>query len=67
MRFGEWVFKKRDEAGLSQETLGKMAGSRASYVSDVELGKSVPGLEKAEAFAIALGYKLSTALRQCGK
>ncbi len=65
MEFGEWMKKRRGK--MSQAELGRLAGSRASYVSDVELGKNVPGLEKAEAFANALGYKLSTALKQCGK
>lgn len=67
MKFGEWMKATRDKKKMSQAKLGALSGSLASYVSDVELGKHVPGIDKAEAFANALGYKLSTALKQCGK
>jgi len=66
MQFGQWVKAKRERMRMSQETLGRMINSQASYVSDVENEKLNPTLPKAAALCAALGAKLSTALRQCG-
>jgi len=67
MEFKDWVRQKRIEKDWSLETASKKSTLSKSYWWDVEEGNSNPSIEKAGAITQALGYKLSTALRQCGK
>ena len=46
--------RRRRELGLSQEELGAKLGVSGPYVSQVEAGKTTPGLDVVERFAKAL-------------
>lgn len=67
MDFKDWVYKKRDDKKWSLQKAAKEAGISKGYWWEVESGQCNPSIEKAGAITKALGYKLSTALRQCGK
>ena len=67
MDFKDWLKTKREDLGLTFQQAADLAGTSKGYWWEVESGKSIPSVEKAESFAKAFGYKLSTALRQCGK
>lgn len=53
--FGERVRALRQEAGLSQEQLGELAGFHRTYVSALELGTRNVGLRGIVRLATALG------------
>lgn len=67
MEFKDWVCKKRNEKKWSLQEASQKAGISKGYWWEIENGACVPTIEKAGAVTKALGYKLSTALRQCGK
>lgn len=67
MDFSTWMFEKRRDKGLTFQQAADKAGTSKGYWWEVESGKSIPSIEKAEAISKALGYKLSAALKQCGK
>lgn len=44
VQFGQRVKRRREELGVSQRTLGEMAGLHRTYVGDIERGKRNPSL-----------------------
>ena len=56
--FGLAVRWRREEKGLSQETLADRAGIHRTYVSSIELGKVRLGLDIAQKVAAGLGVPL---------
>lgn len=64
--FGQWLRKKREDAGLTLDQIRDMTGISRSFWHDVEQGRKSAGLEYAEKMAGVFGVKLSTALKQCG-
>lgn len=67
MDFKDWVNEKRRGKKWSLQKAADHAGISKGYWWEVEAGECTPSIEKAGAITQALGYKLSTALRQCGK
>lgn len=61
-RFGNEVQIARVGAGLSQRDLAARAGLTQAFVSQVERGQSVPGLESMVRLSTALGLSLSLRL-----
>ena len=55
MDFGEWVRKKREEAGLSMNLLAKRSGLSEKYIRLLERGERKPKLETIEKLAQGLG------------
>lgn len=56
MKFGERVKQIRNQKGLSQAQICKALGyASGSYISDIELGKFIPKVDKLEKLAQALG------------
>ena len=49
------ILRRRSELGLSQEALGKMAGSNQAKISDIELMKGNPRLKTLDNIARNLG------------
>lgn len=57
--FGERMKARRKQLGYSLRRLGEECGVSASFLSDVELGKNYPSMEKAAAIAKGLKVSLS--------
>jgi ribosome-binding protein aMBF1 (putative translation factor) len=57
--FGAVVKKHRLAKGLSQESLAEKADVHHTYISLLERGQRVPGIDVAERIARAFGMKLS--------
>lgn len=62
--FAAVLRRRREAAGLSQETLAEKAEVHPTYVSLVERRRRNPSLNVAHAFAQALGAPLSKLLRE---
>jgi transcriptional regulator with XRE-family HTH domain len=62
--FGRSIRLEREKLRLSQEDFAELANVHRTYVSSVELGKVSVGIEVANAFASALGLKLSDLVRR---
>lgn len=60
--FGEAVRSRRAELGLSQESLGQIAGLDRTYVSGVERGVRNPTLSSMSRLAVALQVPISRLL-----
>ncbi|WP_027717462.1 LexA family protein [Desulfovirgula thermocuniculi] len=60
MTIGENIRKLREERGLNQRELARLAGVSHSYVSDVERGDVTPSLKFLEKVAAALGVSVSS-------
>lgn len=58
MSFGEWLYKARRINGYSQADLADELGLYQHTISDWELAKSSPPIEKARKFMKELGFKL---------
>ncbi|MSR53747.1 MAG: XRE family transcriptional regulator [Gemmataceae bacterium] len=63
IRFGEVLRKRREAAGLSQESLAANAGLHRNYVGLLERGKRVPSILVVEKLSTALGTTMSSLLR----
>ncbi len=61
--FGVAVRTRREQLGLSQESLGFRAGLHRNYISDIELGLKSPTLCVIVRLAEALGVTVSTLIR----
>lgn len=66
IQFSEWAKKVRQDKKLSLHDVKAMGGPDPGTISRIESG-SATGLDTAEQLANALGYKLSAALKKCGK
>lgn len=55
VRVGRRIHELREDLGLSMEALGAEAGIGAGYISRLERGLSLPGVEIVERLAAALG------------
>ena len=55
MRLAELIYHARTEAGLSQQALAQMAGTRQATISAIESGGQAPGGVTLERIAVALG------------
>ncbi len=55
---GEALVRRRTAAGLTQRQLAKLAGISGGMLCHVELGKSLPRIDVAQALALALGCSL---------
>lgn len=58
-RVGKAIIQLRKNKGVSQETMSLEAGIARRYMSDLENGKSNPGLDVLERAANYLGVRLS--------
>ncbi len=58
MEFNKKLKKLREEKGLSQAELAKMAGVSQTAISDVETGNKMPKLDTAMKICKALNVKL---------
>ena len=54
MTIGERIKKRRQELGMTQETLGKLIGKSKAAVSSVEIGKERMTVSRVEKYARAL-------------
>ena len=63
-RFGEALRRRREAAGLSQESLAAEAGLHRNYVGLLERGKRVPSILVVEKLATALGTTMSGLLKE---
>ena len=61
--FGLAVRTRREQLGLSQESLAFRAGLHRNYISDIELGLKSPTLRVIVRLAEALGVTVSTLIR----
>ena len=59
----EVLRKRREAAGLSQESLAANAGLHRNYVGLLERGKRVPSILVVEKLSTALGTTMSSLLR----
>lgn len=50
------LLKKREEAGLSQEELGRKLGISRQAVSSIEIGKNTPKVSTAKKMGEILGF-----------
>ncbi len=62
-KFGQSVKKKRQEHGMTQAELAKIAGLNRSYLSDVERGASSISLDRAAKIANVLGCHICDLLK----
>ena len=67
MEFGEWLKAKRTGKCISFRGLAELSGVSKTHIYEIETGNAKPTLEIAGTLANALGYKLSAALKKCGK
>jgi transcriptional regulator with XRE-family HTH domain len=58
-KFGEVLRRRRESAGLSQETLAGLAGIHRNHVGLIERGQRVPSILVASQLAKAMGTKMS--------
>lgn len=58
MEFNKKLKKLREEKGLSQAELAKMAGVSQTTICDVEIGNKMPKLDTAMKICKALNVKL---------
>ncbi len=65
--FGFAVRKHRYKLGLSQERLAELADIHRTYISSVELGKVVVGIDVAYKLAKALGTSLQRLIAEAEK
>ena len=61
-RFGRIVRRRREAAGMSQETLAEAAGLHRTYISLLERGLREPQLGTIAALAGGLGTSMSSLL-----
>jgi transcriptional regulator with XRE-family HTH domain len=66
MNIGDFIKTKRDGKRLSVDDLALLSGVSRATIYRIEAGKK-SDIDSLEGITTALGYKLSTALRQCGK
>lgn len=68
MEFGKWLREKRISKSLTYQQVADAVGTSKSQVYEIETGKNVMfSLDMASRLAKAVGYRLSTALRQIGE
>lgn len=65
--FGVVVRKRRQKLGLSQESLAEIADIHRTYVSSIELGKVVAGIEVCYKVAKALKTHLYKVIQEAEK
>lgn len=66
MTFGEYVWKRRNEIGMSQQDLADRAGMRRSALSMVEHRDSEPSFSRAARILHALDVSLDDAAKAIG-
>jgi transcriptional regulator with XRE-family HTH domain len=59
-RFGRVVRRRREAAGVSQETLAELAGLHRTYVSHLECGKRNPSLSVIAKLAAGLETSMAS-------
>lgn len=59
---GQRVRAARESRGVSQESLAKRVGKTVETISNLERGKTLPGLDALQDIAAALNVRLSTLL-----
>ena len=59
MTIGQIIKKAREQAGLSQNKLAKLAGIRQGNIWAYELDQMIPSIVVVQKIAAALGVKLS--------
>lgn len=68
MEFGKWLREKRVGKNMTYQQVADAVGTSKSQVYEIETGKNVMfSVDMAKRLAGAVGYKLSTALRQIGE
>lgn len=63
-QIGERLREARQSSGLSLRALGELTGFSASFLSQVELGQTMPSLGSLQRIADALGLTVSSLLAQ---
>jgi len=63
-QIGERLREARQHSGLSLRALGELTGFSASFLSQVELGQTMPSLGSLQRIADALGLTVSSLLAQ---
>lgn len=66
-RFGEVLRRRREAAGLSQESLAAEAGLHRNYVGLLERGRRIPSILVVEKLATALGTSMSALFKEVEK
>ena len=65
-RFGMCVRARREELGLSQESVGLRSGLHPTYVSSVERGRRNLSINSVVRLCVALSVLPSDVFRRCG-
>ena len=63
-KFGEFIYQKRKQQGLTQEELGRKLGVTNKAVSKWEVGETVPEVTMLEPLASALNVSVDELLTQ---
>jgi ribosome-binding protein aMBF1 (putative translation factor) len=58
IRFGEFIKKRRDEIGLSQDDLAKMLDINSATIMKIETGRFAITIDYIEKLAIVLDFEL---------
>ncbi|OAQ21012.1 LexA family protein [Thermosulfurimonas dismutans] len=66
MSFGEWVRRKREEAGLSINQLAKRSGLSEKYIRLLERGERKPKVETLKKLALGLGVPFEEVAEAAG-
>ena len=66
VEFGEWVRRKREEAGLSMNQLAKRSGLSEKYIRLLERGERRPKVETLKKLALGLGVPFEEVAEAAG-